>query len=135
MQPRDLPRFAWQPAADAGRWPQTSPYMTSQALVTVLFVALFAMVIVWFVLIKLLFNRLERVHPQKYEAMGKPSLFLRNHIAGNWATLKFLIGREHRKLNDSRLSTLSDIMLSFFAIYLLVFFGLIFVAVGQATAA
>jgi hypothetical protein len=50
------------------------------------------------VLIELLFSRLERAHPAKYEAMGRPSLFLRNNIAGAAATLKFLIAREHRTL-------------------------------------
>jgi len=109
--------------------------MTSQALSTALFIALFGMVIVWFVLMKLFYNRLERSHPQKYEAMGKPSLFLRNNIAGSWATFKFLVGREHRQLHDRRLSRLSDTMLAFFAVYLIVFFGLFFVLVGQAPAA
>jgi hypothetical protein len=91
------------------------------------FAVLVGMVIVWFVLLKLLFNRLEVAHPQKYEAMGRPSLFLRNNIATGWATMKFLFAREHRSLNDSYLSKLSDAMLVFFAIYLLLFFELAFV--------
>jgi len=90
----------------------------------VLGVALFAMVIVWFVLIKMLFNRLERAHPVKYEAMGRPSLFLRNNIATGWATLKFIVSREHRSLSDSYLSKLSDAMLIYFSVYLLLFFGI-----------
>lgn len=108
--------------------------MNSQALSVALFPVLFGMVIVWFVLIKLLYRRLEREHPQKYEAMGKPSLFLRNHISGGFATLKFLVSREHKALNDDYLSKLSDAMLVFFAIYLLLFFGL-FVAVATQTPA
>ena len=99
--------------------PQTAPIA--------LFAVLFGMVIVWFVLIKLLFNRLEVAHPQMYDAMGRPSLFLRNNIATGWATMKFLFAREHRSLNDSYLSKLSDAMLVFFAIYLFLFFGLAFV--------
>ena len=98
----------------------------SEPLFPVIFAMLFGMVIVWFVLIKLLFNRLERHHLKKYEAMGRPSLFLRNSIEGGWATLKFLVTREHRSLNDSYLSKLSDAMLVFFAIYLLLFLGLFF---------
>ncbi len=109
--------------------------MTLQTLSVTLFPLLFGMVIVWLVLIKLLFNRLERSHPQKYEAMGRPSLFLRNSIAGGWATLKFLAGREHKPLNDSYLSKLSDAMLVFFAVYLLLFFGLFFVVASQVPAA
>ena len=109
--------------------------MNPQTLAVTIFPLLFGMVLVWFVLIKLLFNRLDRSHPQKYEAMGRPSLFLRNSIAGGWATLKFLAAREHKSLNDSYLSKLSDAMIVFFAIYLLVFFGLFFVVAGQAPAA
>ncbi len=105
--------------------------MNAQTLYVTLFPVLFGMVIVWFVLIKLLFNRLERAHPRKYEAMGRPSLFLRNSIAGGWATLKFLTVREHKALNDSYLSKLSDAMLVFFAVYLLLFFGLFFIVAGQ----
>jgi len=79
------------------------------------------MVLVWFVLIKKLFNRLESAHSKKYEAMGKPTLFLRNNIATGWATIKFLIAREHRTLNDKCLSRLSDAMLVFMIIYILIF--------------
>jgi len=98
-------------------------------------ITLFAMVIVWFVLIKLLFNRLEQAHQQKYEAMGRPSLFLRNNIATGWATLKFLVTREHRSLNDNYLSKLSDGMLIFFIAYLVLFFGISAWVVGHPTPA
>jgi hypothetical protein len=108
--------------------------MTPQTISVAFVPVLFGMVIVWFVLVKMLFNRLERAHPQKYESMGRPSLFLRNSIAGGWATLKFLIAREHKALNDSYLSKLSDAMLVFFAIYLVLFFGLFFAVAGQAPA-
>lgn len=109
--------------------------MNRQALSVALFPVFFGMVIVWFVLVKLLHKRLERVHPHKYEAMGKPSLFLRNHISGSFATLKFLVTREHKVLNDGYLSKLSDAMLVFVAIYLLLFFGLIVVVATQTPAA
>lgn len=92
---------------------------------------LFVMVIVWFVLLKVLFSRLERKHPEKYEAMGKPSLFLRNNIATGWATMRFLFAREHRALNDSYLSKLSDSMLAYLSAYLLLFFGLMIWVSGQ----
>ena len=109
--------------------------MNPQTLAVTFFPVLFGMVIIWFVLIKLLFNRLERAHPSKYEAMGRPSLFLRNHIAGSWATFKFLVGREHKALNDDYLSKLSDAMLVFFAIYLLLFIGLFWAVANQTPAA
>jgi hypothetical protein len=104
--------------------------MNLQTLSPVLFPVLFGMVIVWFVLIKLLFGRLERAHPQKYEAMGRPSLFLRNSIGGGWATIRFLVAREHKALNDSYLSKLSDFMLVFLVVYVVLFTSL-FVAAWQ----
>ena len=100
--------------------------MNPQSPSIILFAVLFGMVIAWFVLIKLLLNRLEVAHPQKYESMGRPALFLRNNIATGWATTKFLLGRQYRFLNDSYLSKLSHIMLVFSVIYLLLFFGLSF---------
>jgi hypothetical protein len=105
--------------------------MNIQTFSVILFPILFCMVIVWFVLLKLFFNRLERAHPQKYEAMGRPSLFLRNNISGGWTTLKFLFTREYKTLNDGYLTKLSDAMLIFISIYLLLFFGLAFGIFGQ----
>jgi len=105
-----------------------------QAPFNVLFAVLFGMVVVWFVLIKLLCIRLETAHPQKYEAMGRPSPFLRNNIATGWATMKFLFAREHRTLNDPYLSKLSDAMLVFFAIYLVLFLWLSFFISGSPAA-
>ena len=83
----------------------------------------FALVLVWFALLKTLFNRLERRHAAKYEAMGRPSLFLRNNIATGFATMKFLFLRQHRNLGDRVLSRLADGMLAFFAVFVLTLFG------------
>ena len=101
-----------------------------QTMSIALFAFLFAMVLVWFVLIRMFFKRLETNHPAKYEAMGRPSLFLRNHISGNWATFKFLITREHKALNDPWLSKLSDFMLAFISAYVILFVVLTIV-IGQ----
>jgi len=89
------------------------------------FFALAAMLLVWFVLVKLLVNRLSAKHPQKYESMGRPSLFLRNTPSNTWQLLKFIIRREHRGLSDSYLSSLSDVMLVFAVLYFVAFFVLI----------
>jgi hypothetical protein len=109
--------------------------MNLQAPAPVVMPILFGMVLAWFVLIKLLFSRLEQAHPAKYEAMGRPSLFLRNNIAGAATTLKFLVAREHRTLRDRYLSRLSDGMLIFFVLYLLLFFGLFFAVAGRTISA
>jgi hypothetical protein len=105
--------------------------MNLETILVAAFPVLLFMVVVWFVLIKLLFNRVEKFHPQKYEAMGRPSLFMRNTINGGLATLKFLVAREHKVLNDAYLSKLSDFMLVFIVIYLLIFFGLFYAVAAQ----
>ena len=98
--------------------------MNDTALLAVL-MAMFAMVLGWFVMLKILFSRLERLHPEKYEAMGRPSLFLRNNIYTGWMTLRFIGFRQHRPLADATLSKLSDFMLLYFLLYLAVFVSLI----------
>jgi hypothetical protein len=89
--------------------------MKSEAVLPWLFAA------VWFFLIKLLFSHLESKHPGKYDQMGRPELLSNNNFATNWATLKFLVGREHRDLNDRYASMLSDAMLAFLAVYVVLF--------------
>jgi hypothetical protein len=94
-------------------------------MLAVLLPILFCMILGWFVMIRRLFGRLEMRHREKYEAMGRPSLFLRNNISGNWATLKFLVLREHKVLDDPQLSKLSDFMLAYLSVYLVVFLALV----------
>jgi hypothetical protein len=100
--------------------------MNPQVIVFPLFALLMCMVFVWFALCKILFNRLERAHPQKYEAMGRPSLILRNSIAGNWFFLKFLTRREYVALNDRYLTQLCSAMRVYIVVYLLLFIVLVF---------
>lgn len=106
--------------------------MTTDFLTVAIFPSLFVMVVVWFVLITRLFKKLEHDHPDKYAEMGRPSLFLRNSISSNFATMKFLFAREHKALNDAKLSKLSDSMLAFFLVYLVLFFSLFFMTVLRA---
>ncbi len=95
------------------------------AIVPGAFAALFMLVLVWFVLIRALFKRLETRHAEKYEEMGRPTLFRRNNLRTNYTTIKFLFGREHRELDDPVLSRLSDSMLVFTVLYLAAFVGLL----------
>jgi hypothetical protein len=104
---------------------------TSGSLLAV-FAAMFAMVFVWFVLVKLLHTRLERGHKAKYQAMGRPSLVLRNNPATVWATLAFIAKREHQSLGDASLSRLSDFMLAFLAAYVLLFAVFLFLVLRAA---
>lgn len=95
--------------------------MTVQSHPVAWAVLLVGMVVVWFVLINRLCNRLESAHPEKYQAMGRPGLFLRQSLESDWHLFKFLFAREHRKLGDDYLSKLSDVMLAWFITHLLIF--------------
>jgi hypothetical protein len=106
----------------------------NETFFTTIFVVLFGMVLVWFVLVKMLFNRLESAHPTKYEAMGRPSLFLRNSPSSVFATLKFLVTREHKTMSDIYLSKLSDAMLAFLLVYTVLFCVLFFGTSSQVAA-
>lgn len=96
---------------------------------------LMAMVLIWFVLLKAILIRLERKHPEKYEEMGKPSLFWNNSMKTGYATLKFIGRREHKVLGNPGLSRLCDFALVFFAVYLVLFFGLFFGVFSMAVPA
>ena len=109
--------------------------MNAQIVAAVLFPLLFIMAFGGLGLTKLLLSRLERAHPDKYEAMGKPSLFLRNNISNAWATQKFIFCREHKTLNDKYLSKLSDVILVLSSIYFLLFIGVFWVATNAPPAA
>ena len=92
----------------------------------IIFGAMMFMVLIWFVLLKIIFSKLERSHPEKYKQMGEPSLFMNNSMKTGLATLKFIGKREHNQLNDPALSKLSDFALVFFIIYTVIFFSMFF---------
>jgi hypothetical protein len=96
------------------------------SLHNLLFSLLFGLAVAWLVLVKLLFVLLEQSHPERYDAMGRPSLILRHSPSGVFNMLRFLILRQHRTFGDKMLSRLADGMLCFLVIYLLLFFGLVF---------
>ncbi|BBP00127.1 hypothetical protein [Sulfuriferula nivalis] len=102
-----------------------------ETLLLIIFASIFLLVILWFVFVRMLYKRLASSHMPQYEAMGKPSLFLHNTLAGTLAMLKFLLKREHKVLGDSYLSKLSDIMLAFLLIYIILFLTLFFSIAAQ----
>lgn len=99
--------------------------------VPITFAVLMVMVLIWFAMIIALFKRLKLKHPAKYSDMGEPSLFWNNSLKTTWTTLKYLFKREHKELNDNSLSLLSDSMLVFLIIYVVLFFGLILGALAN----
>jgi hypothetical protein len=90
------------------------------------FGTLMVMVLVWFFLLKVIFKKLEREHPEKYKQMGEPGLIWNNSMKTGFATLKFIGLREHTDLNNPALSKLSDFALVFFVVYTLIFFSMSF---------
>jgi hypothetical protein len=66
-----------------------------------IFVALMAMVVVWFGLIIWLFRRLRTRHPETYETIGSPTLFWNNSMRNNWLFFTFLFSAKHRQLQDA----------------------------------
>ena len=86
---------------------------------TIAFICIFLMALVWFALLKVIFNKLKSHHNDKYIQMGEPGLIINNNIKTGLAIFKFLIMREHTKLNDHKLSKLCDFSLAFFGIYLI----------------
>lgn len=98
----------------------------NQLLEFSIFSALAPMVLIWFGLCIWTFRRLERNHPEKYSAIGRPSLFLRNSLENNWLFLKFLWRSEYSVLNDQALSRTCKLMKVFLAVYCVLFLGIFF---------
>ena len=70
-----------------------------------LFIALFVLVVAWFLLLTLLWRRLISHHPAKYDAMHRPSFL---SPMGALSTMRFLVFREHRHLGDRALGLTAD---------------------------
>jgi hypothetical protein len=88
-----------------------------------LFIVPAIIVVAIFALTWQLFGRLEAYHSEKYEELGSPSFHgVKNKGFGPiFATLLFIVRREHRGLADSYLSIVSDAMLVCFVVYILLF--------------
>ncbi|MES2901480.1 MAG: hypothetical protein V4723_17235 [Pseudomonadota bacterium] len=96
--------------------------------------AMLALALLWFVLMGLLYRRLEVMHSEKYVEMGRPTLFVRNNLRTNYTTLKFLLAREHRGLKDARIGLLADGLLLFTLVYLAIFAVLAWYSLGLINA-
>ena len=83
-----------------------------------LLVVLIGVVAVWFALIGVVWLRLIKRHPEKYESMGRPHFFTR---IGSIATLRFVFARQHRLLGDRALGVASDAALITLVLYLVGF--------------
>jgi hypothetical protein len=86
-----------------------------------LFLSLFVLVGLWFLLLFLFWRRLIARHPAQYEAMGRPSFF---SPLGVLPTLRFLVTRAHRNLNDRSLGITADAALLVLILYIVGFISL-----------
>jgi hypothetical protein len=103
-----------------------------ETIATAWFAVLFAMVLVWFVLISWLFRRLREHHASTYEAMGSPSLFWNNSMRNNWLFMKFLFGSQWRELGDPAVTNACRFMRVFLVAYLALFLGPVFIVFSSA---
>ena len=58
------------------------------------------LLVLWFIQCKLVFLRLEKLHPITYESLGKPTLVTNNSILKIAKFAKYFFGGEWRTLND-----------------------------------
>jgi hypothetical protein len=86
---------------------------------TIIFGVIFCAAIFGFYLSHRLYKILETRHPEKYEAMGKPSLFMNNNISNNVLFVKCLFRLEWRELGDPGLAKLCMFLLVFSIVYLI----------------
>jgi len=90
-----------------------------------LFGIIFLSTLLWFFLC----HRMQRIlavkHPEVYEKMGKPTLFLNNSIQNGRLFNKFLFKRQWKELGDSELDDLGSKMLVYIFIHSSLFIALI----------
>lgn len=89
------------------------------------FAALFLAALVWLVLMSRLYRILRTRHPETYEQLGRPTLFLNNSPQNGIATVRFLLGGHFRQLNDPELLRLGVFMQVFFYAYMVYFVSLV----------
>jgi len=79
-----------------------------------LFYGLFALVVIWFVLLASVWLRLISRHGALYDEMGRPHFFT---ASGARRTLCFLFTRAHRELGDRALTVMADAALLVLVLY------------------
>ena len=66
-------------------------------------------------------GRLRTRHPQAWEALGCPSLFLNNSIGNSVAVLRFIWTRDYRALGDEQFVRFADFLRMYYAAYAILF--------------
>jgi hypothetical protein len=89
-----------------------------------LFAVYWTSVLVWCLLASRLRHDLSRRHPLVYASLGRPAPLAGSDLHGDFALLRFLLGRRYRFLGDRRLVRLCGAMRFLFCVYVLFFFSL-----------
>ncbi|WP_395375123.1 hypothetical protein [Marinicella sp. W31] len=97
-----------------------------------LFKTLGIMVLIWFILCGLFFWRLYKNHPDTFEDLWPFRIKRIDSFKLSIAFARFLFQREHKSLEDKRLSVLSDIMAVFIVIYVILFIAYGYLITAEA---
>lgn len=90
-------------------------------LLPILLILLFVSCAFGFFLQHVFLSQLRSRHSQKWEALGRPTLFLNNSIANGLAVQRFLWRGEYRALGDRTFARLGNFMRVYMAAYLALF--------------
>ncbi len=101
-----------------------SPEVANWVLGVHFFILMFS-VLVWFVLMARLHRILRTRHPQIWNRIGRPTLFLNNTVQNGLVTIRFLLAGHFRELDDPTLVRLGSFMQVFFYAYTVIFISLV----------
>ena len=97
-----------------------------------LFFSMFALAIVWLVLVQLLFRSLAKNHPAMYERIGSPRGF---EPKATSALFSFLLTRKPESLGNQALLVRANVMRVLLAVYVVGFALLVYVIMAAQNAA
>ena len=95
------------------------------------FFTLLALFVAGFGLQRAFLARLRKQHPQTWEALGSPTLFLNNSIRNSLAVQRFIWRREYRTLGDPKTARLADLLRICQAAYILILIAFVIVLAGS----
>lgn len=94
------------------------------SLFPVLFAVYWSSVLAWYLMASRLCVALSRRHPLLYDTLGRPALAGGSDFRGDFALMRFLLGRRDRFLNDRGLGRLCGAMRALLCVYALFFLSL-----------
>jgi hypothetical protein len=98
---------------------------TFEALWPLLFFVLMVCVVIGFTLTSRFHRLLRERHPEVYDSLGRPTLFLNNSVQNGWASLRFILGGHFQTLGDPEVVRLCRLIRIFFFCYTLFFIALV----------